>query len=113
MKANEFKVGDLVVMADESDYDTIFEVIGRTLRMYQLKGVDDLFYGRLPIQIQHATSEEIKVGHRFEQSSNECDHDWEDISSIGDTERKLICTYCSKQKSEPFGVNAARWGGDQ
>ena len=62
---NDYKVGDLVVMVDESDYETVFEVIGRALRMYQLKGDDDLFYGRLPFQIQHATSEEIKANRRL------------------------------------------------
>ncbi|MDQ8954568.1 hypothetical protein RFH42_16585 [Acinetobacter rudis] len=65
MKANEFKVGDLVVMVDASDYDTVFEVVGRTLRMYQLKGDDDLFYGRLPIQIRPATPEETKANRRL------------------------------------------------
>jgi hypothetical protein len=34
--------------------------------MYQLQGPDDLFYGRLSIQIRHATSEEIAAGHRID-----------------------------------------------
>jgi hypothetical protein len=41
----------------------------------------------------------------------ECDHDWEDISSMGDTERRLICTYCSMKKSEPFGLGAHQFDG--
>jgi len=41
----------------------------------------------------------------------ECDHDWEDISSIGDAERQLICTYCSMKKSEPFGLNIQQFDG--
>ena len=41
----------------------------------------------------------------------ECDHDWEDISSMGDAERRLICTYCSMKKSEPFGLNAQQFDG--
>ena len=39
----------------------------------------------------------------------ECDHDWEDISSMGDAERQLICTYCSMKKSEPLGLNAQQF----
>ena len=41
----------------------------------------------------------------------ECDHDWEDISSMGDVERQLICTYCSMKKFEPFGLNAQQFDG--
>lgn len=41
----------------------------------------------------------------------ECDHDWEDISSMGDVERQLICTCCSMKKSEPFGLNAQQFDG--
>lgn len=41
----------------------------------------------------------------------ECDHDWEDISSMGEAERQLICTYCSMKKSEPFGLNAQQFDG--
>ncbi|CAD9196688.1 hypothetical protein [Acinetobacter bohemicus] len=41
----------------------------------------------------------------------ECDHDWEDISSMGDVERQLICTCCSMKKSEPFGLNAQQFNG--
>lgn len=41
----------------------------------------------------------------------ECDHDWEDISSMGEAERQLICTYCSMKKSEPFGLNAQQFNG--
>lgn len=70
VKANEFKIGDFVVMVDASDYDTVFKVVGRTLRMYQLKGIDDLFYGRLPFQIQHATPDELKAGHRLIPSNS-------------------------------------------
>ena len=62
----EFKVGDLVVMVDASDYATVFVVIARPLRLYQLKGVDDLFYGRLGFQICHATPAEIEAGHRID-----------------------------------------------
>ena len=39
----------------------------------------------------------------------DCDHDWEDISKIGDVDRQLICTYCSVKKSEPFELNKHRW----
>ena len=46
-------------------------------------------------------------------AKHECDHDWDDISSMGDAERQLICTYCSMKKSEPFGLNAQQFdGGD-
>jgi len=41
----------------------------------------------------------------------ECDHDWEDISSMGEAERQLICTYCSMKKSEPFELNAQQFDG--
>ena len=61
-----FKVGDKVVMSDADDYDSIFTVVSQPLRMYQLKGQDDLFYGRLGIQIRHATPEEIAAGHRID-----------------------------------------------
>ena len=63
---NAINVGDQVVMSDADDYDTIFTVVCQPLRMYQLQGSDDLFYGRLSIQIRHATSEEIEVGHRID-----------------------------------------------
>lgn len=43
----------------------------------------------------------------------ECDHDWENISKIGDTKRQLICTYCSEQKSEPFDVNVKQWSDEE
>lgn len=61
-----FKVGEQVVMTDADDYNSIFTVVGQPFRMYQLKGPDDLFYGRLDIQIRHATSEEIAAGHRID-----------------------------------------------
>lgn len=61
-----FKPGEQVVMSDADDYDSIFTVVGQPLRMYQLQGPDDLFYGRLSIQIRHATSEEISLGHRID-----------------------------------------------
>ena len=63
---NAINVGDQVVMTDEDDYDTIFTVVGQPFRIYQLKGPDDLFYGRLSIQIRHTTSEEITAGHRID-----------------------------------------------
>ena len=63
---NAINVGDQVVMTDEDDYNSIFTVVGQPFRMYQLKGSDDLFYGRLSIQIRHATSEEITAGHRID-----------------------------------------------
>ena len=63
---NAINVGDQVVMTDEDDYNSIFTVVGQPFRMYQLKGPDDLFYGRLSIQIRHATSEEITAGHRID-----------------------------------------------
>ena len=44
-------------------------------------------------------------------ADHECDHDWEDISSMGDAERQLICTYCSMKKSEPFGLSAQQFDG--
>ncbi|HHB1665930.1 TPA: hypothetical protein ACVB54_001895 [Acinetobacter baumannii] len=61
-----FEVGDKVVMSDADDYNTTFTVIGQPLRLYQLKGQDNLFYGRLGIQIRHATPEEIALGHRID-----------------------------------------------
>ncbi len=63
---NAINVGDQVVMTDEDDYNSIFTVVGQPFRMYQLKGPDDLFYGRLSIQLRHATSEEITAGHRID-----------------------------------------------
>ena len=71
-----FKTGEQVVMTDADDYNSIFTVVGQPFRMYQLKGPDDLFYGRLDIQIRHATPEEIAAGHRF-------DH-FVDINDMGD-----------------------------
>ena len=61
-----FKTGEQVVMTDADNYNSIFTVVGQPFRMYQLKGPDDLFYGRLDIQIRHATSEEIATGHRID-----------------------------------------------
>lgn len=66
---NIYEAGDLVVMVDEDDYDTIFKVIGKPQRLYHLQGDDDLFYGRLDFQIRHATDEEIKSGDRIEQEA--------------------------------------------
>ena len=66
-----FKVGEQVVMTDADDYNSIFIVVGQPFRMYQLKGPDDLFYGRLDIQIRHATPEEIAAGHRIESSNSQ------------------------------------------
>ena len=43
----------------------------------------------------------------------ECDHDWENISKIGDIKRQLICTCCSEQKSEPFDVNVKQWSDEE
>jgi hypothetical protein len=63
---NIYEAGDLVVMADADDYDTIFKVIGKPQRLYHLQGNDDLFYGRLDFQIRHATDEEIEAGKRLE-----------------------------------------------
>lgn len=34
--------------------------------------------------------------------SNECDHDWENITGLGDKEQKLICTYCDKSTTAPL-----------
>ena len=38
-----------------------------------------------------------------------CDHDWEDITSVEDKQRQLICTYCDERKTEsleiPFGAD--------
>ena len=65
-----FKTGEQVVMTDADDYNSIFTVVGQPFRMYQLKGPDDLFYGRLDIQIRHATSEEVAAGHRITHSVN-------------------------------------------
>ena len=65
-----FKTGEQVVMTDADDYNSIFTVVGKPFRMYQLKGPDDLFYGRLDIQIRHATSEEVAAGHRITHSVN-------------------------------------------
>lgn len=63
---NIYEVGDLVVMADADDYDTIFKVIGKPKHLYHLQGNDDLFYGRLDFQIRHATDAEIEAGKRLE-----------------------------------------------
>ena len=61
-----YEAGDLVVMADADDYNTIFKVIGKPMRLYHLQGNDDLFYGRLDFQIRHATDAEIAAGKRLE-----------------------------------------------
>ena len=50
-------------------------------------------------------------GLRTAIANYECDHDWEDISSMGGAERQLICTYCSMKKSKPFGLNAQQFDG--
>lgn len=63
---NIYEAGDLVVMADADDHDTIFKVIGKPKRLYHLQGNDDLFYGRLDFQIRHATDAEIEAGKRLE-----------------------------------------------
>jgi hypothetical protein len=64
-----YEAGDLVVMADADDYNIIFKVIGKPMRLYHLQGNDDLFYGRLDFQIRHATDEEIEAGKRLEGNS--------------------------------------------
>ncbi|KGH49022.1 hypothetical protein GS19_15735 [Acinetobacter idrijaensis] len=43
----------------------------------------------------------------------DCDHDWENISTVESVERQLICTYCSEQKSEPFDVNVKQWSDEE
>ena len=43
----------------------------------------------------------------------ECDHDWENISTVESVERQLICTYCSEQKTEPFYVNVKQWSDEE
>ncbi|ENX29649.1 hypothetical protein F891_00666 [Acinetobacter sp. CIP 101966] len=43
----------------------------------------------------------------------ECDHDWENISTVESVERQLICTYCSERKTEPFYVNVKRWSDEE
>ncbi|WP_166168981.1 hypothetical protein [Acinetobacter sp. SA01] len=63
---NIYEAGDLVVMTDIDDYDTIFKVIGKPMRLYHLQGNDDLFYGRLDFQIRHATDAEIEACKRLE-----------------------------------------------
>ena len=68
-----FKTGEQVVMTNADDYNSIFTVVGQPLRMYQLKGPDDLFYGRLDIQIRHATPEEIAAGHRIDYDMGDCE----------------------------------------
>lgn len=40
---------------------------------------------------------------------NNCDHDWESITSAGDVERQFICTYCSMTKSVPYGWKEMQW----
>ena len=69
MEVSMFKTGEQVVMTDADDYNSIFTVVCQPFRMYQLKGPDDLFYGRLDIQIRHATSEEVAAGHRIDTNT--------------------------------------------
>lgn len=57
----EFLVGDVVVMVEEDDYDNLFEIVGRSKRLFHLKGIDSLFYGRLNFQIRHATVAELNA----------------------------------------------------
>lgn len=35
---------------------------------------------------------------------HDCDHDWDDISKSDDTQRKMICTYCSSIKYEQLQI---------
>lgn len=46
-------------------------------------------------------------------ANHECDHDWENISTVESVERQLICTYCSERKTEPFELNAQRWSDEE
>ena len=43
----------------------------------------------------------------------DCDHDWENISTVESVERQLICTYCPEQKTEPFDVNVKQWSDEE
>ena len=73
-------------------------------------GVDD--GAVINARLDHAPYIKIE-NFRTAIAEYECDHDWDDISSMGDAERQLICTYCSMKKSEPFGLNAQQFdGGD-
>ncbi|WP_227557001.1 hypothetical protein [Acinetobacter johnsonii] len=46
-------------------------------------------------------------------ANHECDHDWENISTVESVERQLICTYCSERKTEPFDVNVKQWSDEE
>lgn len=35
-----------------------------------------------------------------------CDHDWDDVTSHGEMEQHLVCTYCGKEKTRPL---PAQW----
>ncbi|MCU4608183.1 hypothetical protein KTJ40_01220 [Acinetobacter ursingii] len=61
----EFLVGDVVVTVDEDDYDNLFEIVGRSKRLFHLKGIDSLFYGRLNFQIRHAKVAELNAKRRL------------------------------------------------
>lgn len=61
----EFLVGDVVVMVEEDDYDNLFEIVGRSKRLFHLKGIDSLFYGRLNFQIRHAKVAELNAKRRL------------------------------------------------
>ncbi|WP_151675578.1 hypothetical protein [Acinetobacter ursingii] len=64
----EFLVGDVVVMVEEDDYDNLFEIVGRSKRLFHLKGIDSLFYGRLNFQIRHAKVAELNAKRRLTEA---------------------------------------------
>ncbi|MCU4521966.1 hypothetical protein [Acinetobacter ursingii] len=64
----EFLVGDVVVMVEEDDYDNLFEIVGRSKRLFHLKGIDSLFYGSLNFQIRHAKVAELNAKRRLTEA---------------------------------------------
>lgn len=70
---------------------------------------EDHFYFRchVALGVEHIRLSDIRTAI----ANYECDHDWEDISSMGDAERQLICTCCSMKKSEHFALNAQQFNG--
>ena len=64
----EFLVGDVVVMVEEDDYDNLFEIVGRSKRLFHLKGIDSLFYVSLNFQIRHAKVAELNAKRRLTEA---------------------------------------------
>ena len=76
-----FKVGDYLVMSQIDDFNGVYKFHSKPFRILILEH-ESGFYGRLPIQVRHATQEEIAAGHRIDHS----EHDNEMIELSGNSE---------------------------